>query len=134
VRDPDEVYLGIEIHAANDGFAGTAQIFAALDELLAFAGTIAGFPSGYEDRREYEFGSRDARSAGGFCSFAFRCLDQRGHIAVDVSLEDNTAVGRGMAQFSLETEPAAIDRFTESLRAVEKERHGSAVLLPIVHD
>ena len=127
VRNPGSIYLGIEIFAASDSFAGTAQIFIGLEALSAFADEIAGFPASYQDRRAYEFGSRDSKR-GGFCRFAFRCLDQRGHIAVDVSLEDDTGLGRGMARLSFETEPAAIDRFVESLREVKKEPYGSAIL------
>jgi hypothetical protein len=49
VVDPDDDYLGIEICASSDRFAGSAQIYAGLQELSELAARIAGFPSNPND-------------------------------------------------------------------------------------
>jgi hypothetical protein len=131
VVDPDADYLGVEIHASNDRLAGSTRVYAGLDELSRFACTIAGFPTGNQDRRAYAFGTRDPSCAGGYCSVTFRCVDGAGHVSVDVVLEDDDGrYASALAQFSFQTEPAAIDRFVERLRSVEQNRSGSADLVP----
>ena len=127
--DPDEDYLGIEVHASSDRFAGSTWIYAGTDELSHFAAKIEGFPKAFEDHREYEFGTRDRSFAGGFCSITLRCLDRAGHVGVDISLEDDPhRYAPAQAHFTFQTEAAAVDLFTERLREVERERGGSASL------
>ena len=127
--DPDDDYLGVEIHASNGRFAGSARIYAGLDELSELASRIAGFPKNDQDQRSHEFGSRDPSIAGGYCSITLRCLDRAGHVCVDVALEDDEGrYSPGLAQFSLKTEAAALDQFVERLRAVQRERSGFATL------
>jgi len=128
--DPDADYLGIEIRDYNERFAGSTRIYAGLDNLSRFAGTIEGFPTGHLDSRAYEFGTRDPSFAGGYCSVTLSCLDRAGHVGVEVVLEDDDGrYAPAPAKFSFRTEPAAIDRFVERLRRVEQERSGSAVLV-----
>jgi hypothetical protein len=120
-------YLGIEIHASTDRFAASTWIYAGVDELSEFAGKIDGFPSRYEDQRMHEFGSRDPSFAGGFCGISLRCLGRRGHVAVYIDIQDDgSRYAPAQAQFSFTTEPAAIDRFVQRLREIERERFGSA--------
>ena len=127
--DADVDYLGIEIYASNGRFSGSTWIYAGVDELSEFAGEIEGFPSGPEDQRMHEFGTREPGYAGGFCKISLRCLDRRGHVAIHIVIEDDDArYAAAEAQFSFASEPAALDRFIENLRSVERERSGSASL------
>ena len=127
--DPDEDYLGIEVAASNKRFAGSAWIYAGVEELSELAAKMDGFPHSYEDRRTHEFGNRDPGFAGGFLSITLRCVDRAGHLAVDLVLEDDAGrYSRAHAAFGFQTEPAALDRFIESLRNVERERFGAASL------
>jgi hypothetical protein len=129
VVDPDDDYLGIEIQASNERFAGSTRIYAGLEELSQFANTIVGFPENHQDRRTHEFGSRDPSTAGGYCNLNLRCLDCAGHVGVDVVLEDDYGLyAPASVRLSFQAEAAAIDRFVQSLRTVERERRGSAVL------
>jgi hypothetical protein len=57
--DPDEDYLGIEVVASNERFAGSAYIYAGVEELSQIAEKMAGFPRSCDDRRTHEFGNRD---------------------------------------------------------------------------
>ena len=127
--DTDADYLGIEIHASNDRFAGSAWIYAGLEELSECAGKIEGFPRAYEDHRAHEFGTRDSSFAGGFCGITLRCLDRAGHVGVDVLIQDDDSrYAPAQAQFSFRTEAAAVDQFTERLRIIERDRRGTASL------
>ena len=129
VVDPDTEYLGIEIRAANQRYSGMTQIYAGLDELSSFATQIAGFPAMPGDNKVYEFGRRDRSIAGGYCRLHFRCLDQLGHAAVEVTIEDDG--GRyppGNAEFTFRFEPAALDRFVKRLHELDQERFGEAHL------
>lgn len=129
VVDPDDDYLGIEIHACNDRFAGSTWIYAGLDELTEFAAQIAGFPREPQDQRTHEFGSREPWAAGGYCSVRFHCPDGAGHVRVDVALEDDDQrYAPASAQLSFRVEAAGIDRFIETLGKLERERCGEAVL------
>jgi hypothetical protein len=127
--DPDEDYLGIEVAASNERFAGSAWIYAGVDELSKVAAKLDGFPRSYEDRRAHEFGNRDPAFAGGFFSITVRCIDRAGHLAVDIVLEDDASrYPRAQAAFGFQTEPAALDSFIGNLRKVERDRFGSASL------
>lgn len=129
VVDPDADYLGIDIHAANKRFAGTARIYAGLDELSEFANQISGFPANIQDERTYEFGSPDPSMAGGYCKLSFQFVDQAGHVLIAIVVKDDD--GRyppGKAELNFGAEPAEIDRFVERLREIELERSGEAVL------
>ena len=86
--DPDVDYLGIEVAASNERFAGSAWIYAGVYELSELAAKLEGFPRSYEDRRTHEFGTRDPAVAGGFLSISLRCLDRAGHLAVRYSLKN----------------------------------------------
>src|SRR5579859_555626 len=87
--DPDEDYLGIEICASNERFAGSTRIYAGVDQLSEFASKMEAFPRSHEDHRTYEFGTLDSAFAGGFCSISLRCLDKAGHVGVALVLEDD---------------------------------------------
>jgi hypothetical protein len=130
IVDPDDDYTGIEIQACNELFSGTTRVYAGLKELSDFAERLVGFPSDHLDKRSHEFGSRTLGTAGGYCSLQFRCLDRAGHVALHVDLEEEKYVGwpHSSAQMSLQIEVAAIDRFIEALRPLDRERRGSAVL------
>lgn len=127
--DPDEDYLGIEVVASNERFAGSAYVYAGVEELSALASKLDGFPRSGDDRRTYEFGNRDPAFAGGFVSITLHCLDRSGHLGVDLVFEDDAGrYPRAHAAFGFQTEPAAVDKFIESLRKIERDRFGSASL------
>ena len=129
IVDPDDDYLGIEIQASNDRFAGSTWIYAGLKELSEFTDQIAGFPANAQDERTYVFGDHDPKSAGGYCSLRFRCLDQAGHPAIEIDIEDDDQrYTTAIAHLSFRVEAAAIDQFSKALRHIESHRSGEAVL------
>jgi hypothetical protein len=129
VLDPDDDYLGIEIRAASGRFAGTAYIYAGLDELSSFASAIAEFPRTPADERRHEFGSSDAKVAGGYVRICLRCVDGAGHALLEIVVEgDDRLYTPGSAAFSFPVWAADLDRFVERLRVIERARKGEAAL------
>jgi hypothetical protein len=59
----------------------------------------------------------------------FHCVDQAGHAAVDIDLEDdNRGDPPGSVRLSIPVEAAGIDRFITRLREIERDRAGKAAL------
>ena len=134
VVDPDDDHLAsaISIQAANKWVAGTARIYAPLDELSKFANQIRGFPANIQDERAYEFGSPDPSTAGGYCKLRFQCVDRAGHVAIAIVIEDDGDwYSPGKVELNFRAEPAEIDRFIERLRDIELEQSGEAVLAAV---
>ena len=131
VVDPDDDYLGIEIHGWNERFSGTTFVYAGLDELSEFAARIAGFPANSQDMRTYEFGSLDGQIAGDYCSLRFFTLDSAGNAALEIILKDDEGrFGPETAKFRLHhVDAASINQFLQNLRLVEREQIGEATLV-----
>jgi hypothetical protein len=116
----DVDYLGIEIRAANNRFAGSTRIYARLNDLSDFAAQIDGFPASAQDERTYEFGSRDSTTAGGYGRLHFRCLDKAGHPAIYIFfVDDERYRPPGSVHLSFRIGAAEIDRFIRRLREIE---------------
>jgi hypothetical protein len=129
IVDVDPDYLGIEIRASNDRFAGSTRIYAGLSQLSEFADRIAGFPTNPKDDRRYEFGTPDPGFAGGYCSFHLQCVDSSGHARLHVAMEDDYRLHElATAKLAFPVLAADIDRFTIRLRDIEKEQFGEANL------
>lgn len=127
--DPDPDYLGIEVFASSDRFAGTTRIYAANDELSDFCRGIEGFPNRTEDQRSHLFGTREPGCAGGFCELRFFCTDGSGHVAIRVEVGDDQARNSdGFGRFTIPTLPAEIDTFIVALKRIELNRSGEAAL------
>jgi hypothetical protein len=129
VIDPDPDYLGIDIRAWNERFAGSTFIFAGRHELAELATLIEGFPARIPDERQHVFGSKDPRVAGGYCCLHFRTIDSTGHAVIDVVLEDDD--GRhssGAASLCVPVEAAEIATFVRHLRAVNNAQMGTAAV------
>lgn len=129
IVDVDPDYLGIEIRASNDRFAGTARIYAGLTDLSECAGSIAGFPQSPANERRYEFGSPGPEYAGGYCSLHLRCTDSVGHARLELEFEGDDHLNEaGSANFGFSVLAADIDEFTMELRRLDQEQRGEAKL------
>lgn len=129
IVDPDDDYLGVDVQAANSRYAGSAQIYAGLQQLTEFPNQIRGFPANVQDKRAYELGSRDRSIAGGYCKMYLRCVDHTGRPVVEIMIEDNDQwYSSGHAEFSIRVEAAGIDRFVEMLFEIERQKSGEALL------
>lgn len=129
VLDREYDLLDVEFRASNERFSATTRIYIGIEELKSFATVVAGFPTNLRDKRQYEFGRRGRPYAGGYCGLNLLCADNKGHVAVDVDIEDDA--GRfetGIAKFSFIFEAAGLDRFVKRLHDLDQERAGSATL------
>ncbi len=118
----------VEICASSDKFSSTNQLNLRLEELKSFANLMAGFPANLCDKRQYEFGRR-GRPYGAYCGFHFLCVDSKGHVAVDICIEDDGGAFEAVvARFRLAFEAAGLDRFVKRLLEIEQERGGEATL------
>jgi hypothetical protein len=136
VVETDDDYLGINIAAATDRFAGQTRIYASPTQLSEFASVIDGFPVDFDDARTYEFGTRDPEWAGGYSQLTFSCVSGSGHlqrrIQVAVTIEDDKSWHTAAsATFWFEFQPAELDRFVRLLRDVERSREGEASLFGV---
>lgn len=129
VIDPDPDYLGIEISASSDRFAGTSRIYAANDELSELCDEIEGFPKTIDDERRHLFGAREIGYAGGFCELKFFCADGSGHTAIRIEIgDDNARHSDATARFTVPALPAEIDSWVVALKRLESNRAGEATL------
>ncbi len=129
--DPD--YLGIDIQAANNRFAGSAHIYTNPEQLTEFANRIAGFPTSPTDERKYEFGTPDPTFVGGYCTFRFYCIDRAGHVRIETSFEDDAHLhDAALAKFTMPVQATAIDRFAVGLRDLARRQTNEAILPPMI--
>ena len=108
----------IELHVrcANGRFFGPAYCYAGHDALRECAGSLRGFPTTREDRREFTFGTLDPQFAGGGVHLCLRCVDGPGHAVATVQIRSETDKPMSeTAEFSFSVEPAAIDLFVGQL-------------------
>jgi hypothetical protein len=125
----DDDYLGVEIRAGNERYAGTTYVAAGFDELGALADLITGFPAHAQDERSYQFGSREPNVVGGWCRLRFRTSDLAGRAVVEVTIEDDDQLHpKASAALSLPIEAASLDRFIAGLRRISSDRRGEVAL------
>ena len=130
IADPDDDYLGLEINARNQRFAGSTRIYGSHRELANFADAIEGFPVSSNDSRHYTFGHFDSAFAGGGVEAHFSCLDGSGRCSLRLRFMDAVArFGVGTAEFSFVFEPASLDRFLRALRSLSIDHIGDAATL-----
>jgi len=129
VVDPDTDYLGIEVSVSNGRFAGSARIYAGLDDLARLADRLDGFPASAHDERDFELGYPLTIYAGGHVELFVHTVGNLGHSVVDVEIvDDDQKYSAGSACFTLPVEAAGIDSFVRSLRAAQSARSGVATL------
>ncbi|MCP5537241.1 MAG: hypothetical protein H7A51_13555 [Akkermansiaceae bacterium] len=130
VVDPDPDYLGIEIYAASERYAGSTRIYTSEDELSEFGRVIEGFPSAASDTRNYVLGTEEDGFAGGYIEFRFYCTDGAGHAAIGIRMTDdmNRNYTEASASFSFAVTPAEIDTFVAGLMRVAAARSGCVEL------
>lgn len=125
--DPPDL-IELWVRAGNGHFGGDVRAYAAPDALQALADTVEGFPLDPTDVREFTVGAFGPQAAGGAAAFRFRCTDRAGHVAVELRMESGDPPDTPQtASFSIEFEPAGLDRFVRELRGLGLGR-GHALL------
>jgi hypothetical protein len=127
----DTFALQVLVRCANGYFSGQAEIYLAHDGLAEIAHALSGFPSSPADSRDVEIGAFDPKYAGGGARMHFHCLDSPGHAAVDVQLRGDGSKGLGEVEsvaLRIPIEAAAVDRFVQQLRTIDKSIGARATL------
>jgi hypothetical protein len=118
----DEHMLQLEVSASNGVFAGRIEAYDALDVAARWAAALERFPRDADDCREISTGALADEYAGGAATLRFMVRDKAGHCAVRVKLRASDLVRPiAFAEFAIEVEAAAVDRFIAELRAMSTE-------------
>lgn len=117
------------ITASNGEYCGTARVYFARGDVAALAQTIEGFPKALSQVEVFEGGFDDGPRA----KLVFRCIDQKGHAVVRVSLSESAydnVQPPNMNDVTLEMrfDAAALDQFCKELEAVGKRARKLAIL------
>ena len=120
----------LRVSAWNGAFGGATDLYVEVDGLGQIASKIAGFPKNPADVREFTLGAFGREFAGGAMNMRFYCIDQAGHAYVESRIESDAESAKvwQVATLVMPVEAAAIDRFVEDLRRLEKEKSGVALL------
>ena len=125
----DEHMLQLDVSASNGVFAGRVEAYAARDIAAQWAAALEGFPRDHDDCREMSTGTLSEEYAGGGASLRVVVRDASGRSAVLVRLRASDMVRPiASAEFTIEVEAAAVDRFVAGLRAMSTEVGQRAVL------
>ena len=118
----DEDVLLLEVSASNGIFAGRVEAYGALDMAAEWAAALEGFPRNRDDTREVSTGTFSDEYAGGGARLRFVVRDAAGHCAVRVQLRAADMIrSTASAEFTIDVEAAAVDRFVADLRAMSTE-------------
>ena len=126
----DEHLIRLRVRAANETFAGQADLYANSGSAAEFAGLLRGFPASNADAREFELGTFDPEFAGGGARFQFFCIDATGHLQLVVQLQNRSEGGdiTDTATLYIPVEPSAVDSFVLQLESMEELVGQTAVL------
>jgi hypothetical protein len=127
----DNDMIEVLFRCSNGYFSGQAEIYLANDGFEEIAHALSGFPSSPADSRDIEIGALDPKYANGGARMHFHCLDSPGHAAVDVQLRGDGSKGLGEVEsvaLRIPIEAAAVDRFVQELRAMDKTIGARATL------
>jgi len=125
----DDDMLELKVTASNEDYFGTTDVYDTSNSLTNFAKSLIGYP------KDDKILLHEAGQINSYAYFAmkFYCIDNAGHIGVQVSLEDN--VGSEFRQeeknkLTLEilVEPNAIDNFQKQLIQLAVKQTGTAIL------
>jgi hypothetical protein len=125
----DDDMFELKVTASNSRYFGTTEVYDTTESLFSFAQALIGFP---KDNKKllHEAGFKDGYA---YFSMNFYCIDEAGHIGVEINLEDNVATEfrpeeKDKLKVEIIVEPNAIDNFQRELSQLAKKQEGVAVL------
>jgi hypothetical protein len=125
----DDDMFELKVTASNGRFFGTTAVYDTTESLFSFAQTLIGFPN--DNKKLFH----DAGFKVGYAYFSmnFYCIDNAGHIGVEINLEDNVATEfrheeKDKLKLEIIVEPNAIDNFQRELSQLATTQKGTAIL------
>lgn len=125
----DDDMFELKVTASNSRYFGTTEVYDTTESLFNFAQTLIGFPNG-NMKLLHEVGFKDGYA---YFSMNFYCIDNAGHIGVEINLEDNVATEfrheeKDKLKLEIIVEPSAIDNFQKQLSQLATKQEGVAIL------
>ena len=125
----DEHIFEVRINASNAKFIGETEVYDTSESLSEFANKLLDFPKNGKVIF-YELGKKDSYA---YCSIRFYCIDNIGHIGVEINIEENVSTEyrleeKSKVKMEIQVEPNAIDNFQKSLLNIAKIQEGKAIL------
>ena len=125
----DEDIFELKVTASNSRYLGTTEVYDTTKSLFGFAQTLIGFPK--ENKRIfYDAGNKDGHS---YCSMNFYCINNVGHIGVEINLEEKVATDfrteeKDKIKIEIIVDRSAIDNFQKELSKLATSQEGKAIL------
>ena len=125
----DDDMFELKITASNARYYGTTEVYDTPESLTGFAQTLIDFPKDNK-KQIHEAGFKDGYS---YFSMNFYCIDNVGHIGVEINLEDHVATEfrheeKDKLKLEIIVEPSAIDNFQRELTQLATTQKGTAIL------
>ena len=108
-EEPFHTHLGFS--ASNGFFSGATDIYCNVDDVKEIGEQLKGFPARIGDEFRYEYGSEDPSRSYRYFFLRAYTIDNAGHSALQLKINANASEPHdGSCTFSIEAEPAAINR------------------------
>ena len=125
----DDDMFELKVTASNGRYSGTTEVYDTSDTLAKFATSLKGYPTD----NTILFHEAGEKNNYAYFSMRFYCIDNAGHVGVQINLEDNVATeyrGEEKNKLTLEilVEPNAIDNFQKELVSLAVKQDGIAIL------
>jgi hypothetical protein len=119
----------LEVIASNGRYFGMTEVYDTSDTLTKFANSLKGYPTN-DDILLHEAGEKDSYA---YFAMKFYCIDNAGHVGVQINLEDNVATEyrqeeKNKMTLEIIVEPNAIDNFQKELLSLALKQDGIAIL------
>lgn len=115
----------LEVAASNGAFSGFTDIYCGVKELGEIGRALRGFPKKIGDEYRYQYGSEDP-SDRCYRYFVLRAytVGPSGHCALQVIMNTNQKEpDEGICRFSIQAEPASVNRLGEAFEKFEELKH-----------
>jgi hypothetical protein len=122
--------IELSVSGWNGAFGDSTALYLSISGLEKLRRKLQDFLKTASDVRDLVLGSFERKFAGGGVSLRFYCQDRAGHAYGESRIESG-AESAGVMQvvtLSMPVEAAAVDRFAEELRRLEKDKSGVAIL------
>jgi hypothetical protein len=125
----DDHMFELKVTASNGRYFGTTNVYDTTESLSNFAQTLIGFPKN-DKKLLHEAGDKDAYA---YFSMNFYCINNAGHIGVEINLESNVATElrqgeKDKIKLEIIVEPSAIDNFQKQLIQLAAKQEGTSIL------
>ncbi|MCA0234438.1 MAG: hypothetical protein LCH91_28540 [Bacteroidetes bacterium] len=126
----DDDMFELKVLASNGRYTGTTEVYDTSDSLGNFAKSLIGFPTVDIKTLKHEAGQKDNYS---YFAMAFYCIDNSGHIGVQIELEENVATNyrkeeKDKIKLEIIVVPRGIDKFQKELLQLATTQNGVAIL------